>query len=159
MDPPIVHFDEFMTGEECDAFIEAGKPGLQPSTGTGNLQANGKFERTKIEGRTSYNAWCMAPSDCPTLPIIRQIDLRIANITGFSYRNMEYYQILRYRGKQEYQVHSDWIDQQAAQPSGPRVFTFCARTPTPTPTSSSSSSTATTATTTAAGPQLRPASL
>ena len=126
MDPPIVHFDEFMTGEECDAFIEAGKPGLQPSTGTGNLQANGKFERTKIEGRTSYNAWCMAPSDCPTLPIIRQIDLRIANITGFSYRNMEYYQILRYRGKQEYQVHSDWIDQQAAQPSGPRVFTFCA---------------------------------
>eukprot|EP01047_Picozoa_sp_COSAG01_P014678 COSAG01_NODE_720_length_14070_cov_9.960633_5_plen_88_part_00 len=25
---------------------------------------------------------------------------------------------------QEYQAHSDWIDMQAQQPSGPRVFTF-----------------------------------
>ena len=122
-DPPIIHFENFMTEQECDEMIEAGKPGLKASTGTGQLK-NGQFERTKIDGRTSYNSWCMAPYDCPKDPTVRGIDSRIANTTGFSFQNMEYYQILRYAPKQEYQAHSDWIDQQAGQPSGPRVFTF-----------------------------------
>ena len=122
-DPPIIHFVDFMTEQECDEMIEAGKPGLKASTGTGQLK-NGQFERTKIDGRTSYNSWCMAPYDCPDDPTIRGIDSRISNTTGFSYKNMEYYQILRYAPKQEYQAHSDWIDLQAGQPSGPRVFTF-----------------------------------
>ena len=69
------------------------------------------------EGRTSYNSWCMAPDDCPDDPTVQSIDARIANITGFSYQNMEYYQILRYAPKQEYQAHSDWIELQAGQPS------------------------------------------
>ncbi len=115
-DPPIIHFDGFMTPDECEAMIEAGKPGLKASTGTGQLK-NGKFERTMIEGRTSYNAWCMKPLDCPDDSTIQSIDSRIANVTGFSYHNMEYYQILRYAPKQEYQAHSDWIELQKDQPS------------------------------------------
>jgi hypothetical protein len=113
---PIIHFDNFMTPEECTAMIEAGRPGLKASTGTGQLK-DGKFERTMIEGRTSYNSWCMAPYDCPDDPTVQSVDARIANITGFSYQNMEYYQILRYAPKQEYQAHSDWIELQAGQPS------------------------------------------
>jgi hypothetical protein len=115
-DPPIIHFDGFMTPEECEAMIEAGKPGLKASTGTGQLK-DGKFERTMIEGRTSYNSWCMKPSDCPDDSTVQSIDSRIANVTGFSYHNMEYYQILRYAPKQEYQAHSDWIEMQKGQPS------------------------------------------
>lgn len=115
-DPPIIQFENFMTPEECEAMIEAGKPGLKASTGTGQLK-DGRFERTMIAGRTSYNAWCMAPLDCPDDPTIQSIDARIANVTGFSYRNMEYYQILRYSPKQEYQAHSDFIELQKSQPS------------------------------------------
>jgi hypothetical protein len=121
MDPPIIHFKNFMSPEECGAMIEAGKPGLTASTGTGALK-NGHFERTTIAGRTSYNSWCMGP--CASEPTIQRIDRRIANATGFSYKNMEYYQILRYDGPQEYQAHTDWIEQQKGQPSGPRIFTF-----------------------------------
>ena len=98
-----------------------GEPELAPSTGTGALK-DGRFERTNIVGRTSYNAWCMG--QCAHDPTVRLIDARIANATGFSWKNMEYYQILRYEASQEYQGHSDWIDMQAQQPSGPRVFTF-----------------------------------
>ena len=56
--PPIIEIKNFMTDDECDNIIRAGKPGLQPSTGTGALK-DGRFERTNIPGRTSYNAWCM----------------------------------------------------------------------------------------------------
>jgi hypothetical protein len=120
-DPPIIRFEDFMSAEECEAVQAAGEPHLEPSTGTGALK-DGRFERTKIQGRTSYNAWCMGA--CKSNPTMKIIDARIANVTGFSYQNMEYYQILRYNEAQEYQGHSDWIDMQAAQPSGPRLFTF-----------------------------------
>lgn len=120
-DPPIIRFENFLSDEECEAVKDAGEPHLEPSTGTGALK-DGRFERTKIQGRTSYNAWCMGA--CKNNPTMKIIDARIANVTGFSYQNMEYYQILRYNEAQEYQGHSDWIDLQAGQPSGPRLFTF-----------------------------------
>lgn len=120
-DPPIIRFDDFMSDDECESVKRAGEPGLEPSTGTGAL-VNGRFERTTIQGRTSFNAWCMG--SCSTDPSIQIIDAKIANATGLSYKNMEYYQILRYETSQEYQGHSDWIDMQASQPSGPRLFTF-----------------------------------
>jgi len=120
-DPPIIHFKNFMSEKEANAMIKVGTPGLEASTGTGELK-DGKFERTTIQGRTSYNSWCM--NGCDKSPIARKIDNRIANVTGFSVQNQEYYQILRYETGQEYQAHSDWIEQQKYQPSGPRMFTF-----------------------------------
>ena len=120
-DPPIIEFKDFMTPDECERFKEAGLPTLEPSTGTGALK-NGVFERAITSGRTSWNAWCMG--ECAVDPVVGVVDARIANVTGFSYKNMEYYQILRYETSQEYQAHTDWINEQAAQNSGPRVWTF-----------------------------------
>ena len=41
---------------------------------------------------------------CAEDPTIRRIDARIANVSGFSVRNFEYYQVLRYREGQEYRT-------------------------------------------------------
>jgi hypothetical protein len=55
---------------------------------------------------------------------VRRIDRKIANVSGFSYLNTEYYQLLRYIGRQGYQAHSDWVALWNDRPSGPRIFTF-----------------------------------
>jgi hypothetical protein len=120
-DPPIIQFDEFMSPEECERFVEAGRPSLEPSTGTGSRE-DGAFKRTQSSERTSWNAWCVG--ECALDPVVASIDSRISNLTGFSYRNNEYYQILRYEERQEYQCHTDWIRDQAALKPGPRVFSF-----------------------------------
>jgi hypothetical protein len=96
-DPPIIRFNDFMTEEECDMVQQLGGPGLEASTGTGAL-VNGVFERTLTSGRTSWNSWCMG--HCQNHPTMTTIDARIANVTGFSFKNMEYYQILRYEAEQ-----------------------------------------------------------
>jgi hypothetical protein len=102
-DPPIIHFANFMSKAEAKKMIDVGTPGLAASTGTGELK-DGKFERTTIEGRTSYNSWCM--NGCEKSAIAKKIDNRIANVTGFAAVNQEYYQILRYQTGQEYQVRT-----------------------------------------------------
>ena len=51
-------------------------------------------------------------------------EAKIANATGFSQKNTEPLQILRYTSGGEYQAHHDFIQGQQARPPGPRVFTF-----------------------------------
>jgi hypothetical protein len=63
--PPIIQFDDFLSAQECEEMIAAGKPGLMASTGTGQLK-NGRFERTTIDGRTS----CETTHACMQLLLI-----------------------------------------------------------------------------------------
>jgi hypothetical protein len=97
-DPPIIHFSDFLTAEECAAVVEAGETSLKPSTGAlstagGNVRTEQELERAKHSGRSSFNTWCMG--GCAAKPAMKRIQARIANATGFSQKNMEYLQILR----------------------------------------------------------------
>jgi hypothetical protein len=120
-DPPIVKFPEFLDRHECEALVEFGKPLLLPSVAVRDKSAAQRRERT------SENAWCMPGTPCVNHPMTLSVDDRIANLTGFPHRNLEYYQILRYKGRQAYQAHADWvggIKQLQDFPSGPRLFTL-----------------------------------
>ena len=119
-DPPILYFEKFLSTQECDAVRSAGEASLQPSIGALNTEQT--LTRAVHTGRSSHNAWCTG--SCAANPTIKRIEAKIANVTGFSFSNMEPLQILRYTESQEYQAHLDFIPQQASQPAGPRVFTF-----------------------------------
>ena len=121
-DPPIITIDDFLTDEECASIIEIGTPGLEPSTGTGGYK-NGKFQRIKMESRTSHNSWLM--NGLEHHQTVAAVDRRIANVTGLFEGNSEHYQVLRYAPPDQfYKSHSDFIDSQVMQNSGPRLFTF-----------------------------------
>jgi prolyl 4-hydroxylase len=115
--------DDFLTDDEAETLKEIGTPGLEPSTGTGSY-TNGKFERIKMESRTSYNSWLM--NGLESHPTVATVDQRISNVTGLFEGNSEHYQVLRYAatGDQFYKSHSDFIDSQVGQLCGPRLFTF-----------------------------------
>lgn len=120
-DPPIIKFPQLLDKHECEALVEFGKPLLLPSVAMRDKSAARKRERT------SENAWCMPGTPCVDHPTTLAIDDRIANLTGFPRQNLEYYQILRYKGRQGYQAHADWvggIKELQSFPSGPRLFTI-----------------------------------
>lgn len=122
-DPPIALFDDFLTPEETDHVINLGhEAGLARSTGTGEV-IDGKFERTDgADYRTSENSWCMGW--CADDAVVKKLDKRMSQFHGFAPKNGEFYQILRYKQKQFYDTHHDFIEGQNTMPSGPRVFTF-----------------------------------
>ena len=122
-DPPIIKFPDFLAKHECEALIEFGKPLLRQSVAVRKRDQSIAQNRE----RTSENAWCMPGTPCVDHPTTLAVDNRIANLTGFPHRNLEYYQILRYKGRQGYQAHADWaagIKELQGFPSGPRLFTI-----------------------------------
>ena len=82
---PVVHFRDFLSASECAAVIAAGEPGLQASVGA--LVNDSSLEAKVHMGRSSHNTFCMG--ECAASETVRAIDARIANATGFSFRNME----------------------------------------------------------------------
>ena len=98
-DPPIVHFQGFLSATECETLIGLGiRAGLKESVTRGN-----KFAKNP---RTSRTSWCGIERACAAQPVPRAVDARIANITGLPPVNLEYFQILNYKAGQEYHVRA-----------------------------------------------------
>lgn len=85
LDPPIIRFDDFMSAEECNAMIEAGKRFSMKKSKEGTKDQN--LNRLETDSRTSQTSWCYHDPACT------KIDSRISNITGFSYQNNENFQV------------------------------------------------------------------
>jgi prolyl 4-hydroxylase len=123
--PWIVVFENAVTDEEADRFIELGsKLGYKQSvTHTlGQIEKDGKASSSRDTRRTSSNAWCF--NECAEDPTVLRVMDRIATITGIGEMNFEQIQILKYEKDQFYRTHSDYGSEQTAHPPGARILTF-----------------------------------
>jgi len=121
--PKILMIDDFLTDDHCELMIKLAKEqGLERSTTTGEMGADGKFHRPVDDSRTSSNSWCF--NTCFSNPIVNEVDKLIEYITLRPKKNMEHYQLLHYESSQEYREHHDYIHDQALMSQGPRQMTF-----------------------------------
>jgi prolyl 4-hydroxylase len=123
--PWLVLFDNALTDEEADRFIELGsKVGYTHSVtnSVGKQEKDGAFTELGDASRTSSTAWC--ESECAEDPAVRRVMNRIATITGIAERNFESIQILKYEKGQLYRTHNDYTVDQTTHPPGARILTF-----------------------------------
>jgi prolyl 4-hydroxylase len=123
--PWIVVFENAVTDEEADRFIELGnKVGYTQSvTSTaGKTEKDGTPTALGDTRRTSTTAWCLF--GCAEDPTVRRVMNRIATITEIAETNFEPIQILRYAKDQFYRTHNDYAGEQKAHPPGARILTF-----------------------------------
>jgi prolyl 4-hydroxylase len=123
--PWIVVFDNAVTDEEADRFIELGsKLGYTKSTTNvvGKHENDGTLTTLEIAGRTSTTAWCFF--ECAEDPTVQRVMNRIAAITGIAETNYEHVQILKYEKGQFYRTHNDYIGDQKTRQPGVRILTF-----------------------------------
>jgi prolyl 4-hydroxylase len=123
--PWIVVFDNAVTDEEADRFIELGYMVGYTQSATNAVGKQGKdgtFTPLGDAGRTSTTAWCFF--DCAKDPTVRRVMNRIASIIGIVDTNFEPVQILRYEKDQFYKIHNDYVGDQKTRPPGVRLLTF-----------------------------------
>ena len=99
-DPYVATYNNFLTDEECQHFIDISRDSLKRSMVT---------EGTKgiiSPGRTGSNTWIQHDHD----EITKKVGERIANIVGMPLKNAEAFQVIYYGVSQEYRQHYDsWL--------------------------------------------------
>jgi hypothetical protein len=103
--PFVVVFHNFLTHEECDAFIETVEGTWERSTDSGSTNELGETGRLISQSRTSANAWCR--HNCESNHHVQNVIRKIEEVTNIPYSHSESFQILRYELGQFYRVHHD----------------------------------------------------
>jgi prolyl 4-hydroxylase len=122
--PWMVVFENALTDEEADIFIELGsKVGYTKSvTNTGAKEKDGTITAIGDTRRTSTTAWCQL--DCAEDPTVLRVMNRIETITGIAETNYEAIQILKYEKDQFYRRHTDYAVDHRTRAPGVRILTF-----------------------------------
>ena len=110
--PRLVVFGNLLSGEECDALIEAAAPrmarSLTVATDTGGQEVNAD--------RTSAGMFFARSEN----PLVQRIEERIARLLNWPIENGEGLQVLHYRPGAEYKPHYDYFD--PAEPGTPTLL-------------------------------------
>ncbi|HSV52716.1 MAG TPA: 2OG-Fe(II) oxygenase [Burkholderiaceae bacterium] len=100
--PRIVVFGNLLSGEECDALIEAARPRLARSltvaTRTGGEEVNADRTSSGMFFKRGENE------------VVQRLEQRIARLVGWPMENGEGLQILHYEPGTEYKPHYDYFD-------------------------------------------------
>ena len=121
-DPILYVVNEFLSNDECDAFIEASKGKLKPST----VISPGKH--IQHESRTSENCWIEHDAN----EIVHEVSKRFSILVQMPIRNAEQYQLVYYKKGTEYKPHYDSFDYETDdgkknwEPGGQRMITVIA---------------------------------
>lgn len=103
--PWVVVFNNFLTDDESNAFIETVDGTWERSTDSGSTNELGETGRMISQSRTSSNAWCRY--NCESDPRVQSVIRKIEEVTNIPYGHSESFQILRYEPGQFYRVHHD----------------------------------------------------
>ena len=121
-DPILYVVNDFLSNGECDAFIEASKGKLKPST----VISPGKH--IQHESRTSENCWIEHDAN----EIVHEVSKRFSILVQMPIRNAEQYQLVYYKKGTEYKPHFDSFDYETDdgktnwEPGGQRMITVIA---------------------------------
>ncbi len=116
INPLVTYFDNFLTDEECDHFINLGKERLEPATvlvnGVGVPHENRNNSYGFIKHKESE--------------ITEQVSVKLSRFCGIPPTLAEDFQVVHYDVNQEYKPHHDSFtpDEMKLQyPRGQRIFT------------------------------------
>ena len=121
-DPILYVVSDFLSNDECDAFIQASKGKLKPST------VIGSDEHIQHESRTSENCWIQHDAN----EIVHEVSKRLSILVQMPIRNAEQYQLVYYKKGTEYKPHFDSFDYETEdgkknwEPGGQRLVTVLA---------------------------------
>ena len=99
-DPILYVVDDFLSDDECDAFIQASEGKLKPST------VISPDEHIQHESRTSENCWIEHDAN----DIIHEVSKRFSILVQMPIRNAEQYQFVYYKKGAQYKPHFDSFD-------------------------------------------------
>ena len=121
-DPILYVVDNFLSNDECDAFIKASEGKLQPSTVI-NLD-----NELQHENRTSENCWIEHDAN----DMVHEVSKRLSILVQIPIRNAEQYQLVYYKKGAKYMPHFDSFDYETEdgkkywEPGGQRMITVIA---------------------------------
>ena len=121
-DPILYVVNDFLSNEECDAFVEASKGKLKPST------VISPDKHIQHESRTSENCWIEHNAN----EIVHEVSKRFSILVQMPIRNAEQYQLVYYKKGAEYKPHFDSFDYETEdgkknwEPGGQRMITVIA---------------------------------
>ena len=110
--PAVAVFADLLSGDECDALIDAARPRLSASltvdTRTGGEELH--------PDRTSQGMFLSRGEN----PLVARVEARIATLLGWPIENGEGLQILRYPPGAQYRPHYDYFD--PGEPGTPAIL-------------------------------------
>ena len=121
-DPILYVVDDFLSDDECDAFIQASAGKLKPST------VISPDEHIQHESRTSENCWIEHDAN----DIVHEVSKRFSILVQMPIRNAELYQFVYYKKGAQYKPHFDSFDYETEdgkknwEPGGQRMITVIA---------------------------------
>ena len=121
-DPILYVVDDFLSEDECDAFIQASEGKLKPST------VISPDEHIQHESRTSENCWIEHDAN----DIVHEVSKRFSILVQMPIRNAEQYQFVYYKKGAQYKPHFDSFDYETEdgkknwEPGGQRMVTVIA---------------------------------
>ena len=121
-DPILYVVNNFLSNDECAAFIEASEGKLEPST----VISPGKH--IQHESRTSKNCWIQHDAN----EIVHEVSKRFSILVQMPIRNAEQYQLVYYKEGAQYKPHFDSFDYETPdgkknwEPGGQRMITVIA---------------------------------
>eukprot|EP00040_Diaphanoeca_grandis_P029567 m.173360 g.173360 ORF g.173360 m.173360 type:complete len:374 (-) comp31724_c2_seq5:103-1224(-) len=120
-DPWVVVFDNFVSEVEGDD-LQAQLHGKWKRSSTVGYTKDGEMEEVEGGARTSSTAWCTM-NPCSTSKVHKDIQKRVANLTGVDTQHMEFMQVLQYKQGEYYRAHHDNIGDHLDMFCGPRLLT------------------------------------
>ena len=121
-DPILYVVKDFLSNDECQAFIEASKGKLEPST------VISPDKHIQHESRTSENCWIEHDAN----EIVHEVSKRFSILVQMPIRNAEQYQLVYYKEGAQYKPHFDSFDYETQdgkknwEPGGQRMVTVIA---------------------------------
>jgi prolyl 4-hydroxylase len=121
-DPILYVVNNFLSNDECEAFIDASKGKLKPST------VISPDKHIQHESRTSENCWIEHSAN----DIVHEVSKRFSILVQMPIRNAEQYQLVYYKKGAQYKPHFDSFDYETEdgkknwEPGGQRMVTVIA---------------------------------
>jgi prolyl 4-hydroxylase len=121
-DPILYVVNDFLSDDECNAFIQASQGKLLPST------VISPDKHIQHASRTSENCWIEHNAN----EIVHEVSKRFSILVQMPIRNAEQYQLVYYKKGAEYKPHFDSFDYETVdgkknwEPGGQRMITVIA---------------------------------
>lgn len=121
-DPILYVINNFLTHEECNAFIEAGKNNLKPST------VISSDKQILHQNRTSKTCWLQHNTN----NIITNVSTKLSKLVNIPINNAELFQLVYYNIGDQYKPHFDAFNYETEdgkknwEPGGQRMVTVLA---------------------------------